>query len=143
MALTSRKREMHTKMINAARIGAFLYVIWGALHLLAAFGIYKLALTLPDGLARGRLVQGAFDLGVFALQAIAVAVILNWRNNHTGYWFNAVVVGIVDLAFIVLLIVPGYVAASLAAFAGPAIYVIATIFSTVGVLRKREGVVVP
>lgn len=127
---------MNGEINTAARIGASLYVIWGLLHLLAAIGIYHLALTLPDGLACGRLAQGAVDLGVFALQAMAIAVMLNWRNNQIGYWLNAVVVGVVDLAFIILLIVPGHVPASLATFAGPVIYAIATIFSTVGILSK-------
>jgi hypothetical protein len=120
-----------------ARIGAALYVGWGVLHLIAARGIYELASSIPDGLARARLEQSGLDLGLFAVQAMAVAVLLNWRNDRIGYWLNIIVVGAVDLGYVVLVIVPGYVPASLIAFAGPVIYVIGAMFSTAGLLRRN------
>jgi hypothetical protein len=120
-----------------ARIGAALYVGWGVLHLIAARGIYELASSIPDGLARARLEQSGLDLGLFAVQAMAVAVLLNWRNDRIGYWLNIIVVGAVDLGYVALVIVPGYVPASLIAFAGPVIYVIGAMFSTAGLLRRN------
>jgi hypothetical protein len=116
----------------AARIGAALYVFWGILHLLAARELYSLAFTIPDGVARGRLEQAAWDLAVFAIQAIVIAAVLNWRNSVAGYWVNVITVGVVDLGFVVLLIEPGYVPATLAAFAAPIVYIIAAVFSTIG-----------
>jgi len=123
-----------------ARIGAALYVGWGVLHLIAARGIYELASSIPDGLARARLEQSGLDLGLFAVQAMAVAVLLNWRNDRIGYWLNIIVVGAVDLGYVVLVIVPGYVPASLIAFAGPVIYVIGAMFSTAGLLRRNLAI---
>jgi hypothetical protein len=120
-----------------ARIGAALYVGWGVLHLIAARGIYELASSIPDGLARARLEQSGLDLGLFAVQAMAVAILLNWRNDRIGYWLNIIVVGAVDLGYVALVIVPGYVPASLIAFAGPVIYVIGAMFSTAGLLRRN------
>ena len=120
-----------------ARIGAALYVGWAVLHLIAARGIYELASSIPDGPAHARLEQGGLDLGLFAIQAMAVAALLNWRNDRIGYWLNIVVVGAVDLGYVVLLVVPGYVPASLTAFAGPIIYVIGAMCSTAGLLRRN------
>jgi len=123
-----------------ARVGAALYVGWGVLHLIAARGIYELASSIPDGLAHARLKQGGLDLGLFAVQAMAVAVVLNWRNDRIGYWLNIIVVGAVDLGYVVLVIVPGYVPASLIPFAGPIIYVIGAMFSTAGLLRRNLAI---
>jgi hypothetical protein len=123
-----------------ARIGAALYVGWGALHLIAARGIYELASSIPDGLVRARLEQGGLDLGLFAVQAMGVAVLLNWRNDRIGYWLNITVVAAVDLGYVVLVIVPGHVPASLIAFAGPLIYVIGAMFSTAGLQRRNLAI---
>ena len=41
----------------AAKIGGVLYVVWGALHLIAAWGIHVLAASVPSGLTYGRLEQ--------------------------------------------------------------------------------------
>jgi hypothetical protein len=77
------------------------------------------------------------DLGLFAVQAMAVAILLNWRNDWIGYWINIIVVGAVDLGYVVLVIVPGHVPVSLIAFAGPIIYLIGAMFSTAGMLRRN------
>jgi hypothetical protein len=122
--------------VLAARLATAFYVGWGLLHLIAARGIYDLASTVPEGLARARLEQGAWNLALFALQAMAVATLLNWHNNRIGYWLNIIIVGVVDLLYVLLLIVPGYIPASLAAWAGPITYLIAATFSTAGFLRR-------
>ena len=129
---------MHPTSNHLARIGAILFVVWGLLHLVAAHGIYQLASTFRSDLPNGRLVQAAWNLAVFSLQAMVIAVLLNWRNNTIGYWCNVIVVGIVDAGFVLLLIVPGYVAPSAAAFAGPVIYVVAATFSTLGYLHRSR-----
>src|SRR5258707_1080342 len=132
--------ERSASKVPPARIGAVLYVVWGLLHLMAARGLHNLAPAIPEGLARGRVEQAAWNLAVFALQAMVVAVLLNWRNDRIGYWLNIIVVGIVDLGYFVLVIVPGYVPASLIAFAGPIIYVIGAMFSTAGLLRRNLAI---
>jgi len=76
--------------------------------------------------------QASWNLAVFALFAIALGVSLNWRNDKAGYWINLVVVAVVDLGFVLLIVVPGYVPVSVGSFAGPIVYVVAAIFSTVG-----------
>ncbi|QQN62298.1 hypothetical protein JIR23_22270 [Bradyrhizobium diazoefficiens] len=122
-----------------ARIGAALYVIWGVLHLLASWGIHALAATIPSGLAYARMEQAAWNLAVFAVLAIVLALALNWRNDRIGYWINLIVVGVVDLGFVVLIVMPGYVPASLTSLAGPILFVIAATFSTIGLRSARPN----
>ena len=116
----------------AAKIGGALYVAWGALHLVAAWGIHVLAVSLPPGISYGRMEQASWNLAVFALFAMAVGISLNWRNDKAGYWINLVVVAVVDLGFVLLIVVPGYVPVSVGSLAGPIVYVAAAIFSTLG-----------
>ncbi len=135
--ITRNQADRLSLHLLLARIGATLYVGWGVLHLIAARGIYELASSIPNGLAHARLEQGGLDLGLLAVQAMAVAVLLNWRNDRIGYWLNIIVIGAVDLGYVGLLIVPGYVPATLITFAGPIAYVIAATFSTAGLLRRN------
>lgn len=116
----------------AAKIGGAVYVAWGVLHLVAAWGIHVLAASLPPGIAYGRMEQACWHLVIFALLTMALGISLNWRNDKAGYWINLVVVAAVDLGFILLLVVPGYIAASVGSLAGPIVYVVAAVFSTIG-----------
>jgi hypothetical protein len=122
----------------AAKIGAILYVVWGTLHLLAAWGIHVLAASLPTGMAYGRMEQAAWNLALFALLAMVLGISLNWRNDKLGYWINLIVVAVVDVGFIIFIVVPGYVPASVASLAGPIVYVASAIFSTVGRMSSRH-----
>jgi uncharacterized membrane protein YhiD involved in acid resistance len=76
--------------------------------------------------------QASWNLAVFALLAMALGVSLNWRNDKAGYWINLVVVAVVDLGFVLLIVIPGYVQVSVGALAGPIVYIVAAIFSTIG-----------
>ena len=124
--------ESHSEGNIAAKIGGALYVAWGALHLVAAWGIRVLAVSLPPGISYGRMEQASWNLAVFALLAMALGVSLNWRNDKAGYWINLVVVAVVDLGFVLLIVIPGYVQVSVGALAGPIVYIVAAIFSTIG-----------
>jgi hypothetical protein len=72
------------------------------------------------------------NLAVFALLAMALGVSLNWRNDKAGYCINLVVVAVVDLGFVLLIVIPGYLQVSVGALAGPIVYIVAAIFSTIG-----------
>ena len=91
-----------------AKLGAALYVCWGLLHFTAAYSVYKLAQNSPPTVAQGRLMQTAFYLAAFAATAIVLALTRNWRNDRLGFWLNGVVVGIADIPFILIVLVPGY-----------------------------------
>ena len=66
------------------------------------------------------------------------AVLLNWKNSRLGYWLNLVVVSAADIGFIVTVLMPGYVPLVPGAL-GPFLWVVAILFSTLGILSaKRE-----
>jgi hypothetical protein len=123
----------------AAKIGGALYVVWGVLHLVAAWGIHVLAASLPPGVAYGRMEQAGWHLAVFALLAMALGVSLNWRDDRAGYWINLIVVAAVDMGFVLILVVPGFIPVSAGSLAGPAVFVIAAVFSTIGRLSPDVG----
>ena len=119
-----------------ARLGAVAYVLWGLLHIQAARLVYMLGNSLEPGMVQGRIYQDAFNLLFFALFAIVVAVALNWKNSRPGYWLNLVVVSAADIGFILYLLVPGHVPL-IPGGAGPLLWIIAVIFSTLGIMRAR------
>ena len=117
------------------QIGALFYVAWGILHLNAAFLVYKLANRQPAGMLRGRVVQAAWNLAFFALAAIAVAVVFNWFNSPLGFWLNLTLTSVTDVGFILFIILPGYLPLW-PGLLGPALWVLALIFSTLGQLAR-------
>jgi hypothetical protein len=145
-------------MKHAHRIGAVFYILWGIFH--AYIGVLLLqkvftegthgtlvaianALppdqipTINNGVMNGVLEHYSWNLVWFGAYAIVVALFLNWRNSAVGYWFNLVVVSLTDLGFIAGIVVPGYI--TLAAGAtGPALWVLAAIFTSLGRLTSRQ-----
>ena len=115
------------------QIGAVLYVAWGLLHLLAAYQVYKLGSGTPAGMVQGRLYQSAWNLASFAVFVSVVAVVYNWHNSPLGYWLNLTAASVTDVGFIVFILAPGYVPVR-AGSLGPALWLLATLFSTLGVL---------
>ena len=68
---------------------------------------------------------------------LAVGVRLNWFNNLTGYWLNISVAGAADLGLIIFLLLPGYMALS-DGWPGPLLWLLAAIFSTIGLLNRNS-----
>jgi hypothetical protein len=133
----------------AAKLGAVLYVLWGLLHFTAAYGVFRLAQNSQAGMVQGRLMQTAFYLAAFATAAIIVAMTLNWRNDRLGFWINAVMVGIVDIPFILFVLVPGY-APLWPGSLGPVLWIAALFFSAVArasltpaLTARPDGIVHP
>jgi len=119
-----------------AKVGAAAYVMWGILHIQAARLVFLLGDSLDPGMVQGRLYQDAFSLLFFAIFGIAVAVWLNWRNSRLGYWLNLVVISAADIGFIVYVLLPGYVPLVPGGL-GPLLWVVAIIFSTLGILKSK------
>ncbi len=120
-----------------AKLGAVTYVLWGLLHIQAARLVYVLGQTLEPGMIQGRIFQDAWNLLFFALFGIVVAIFLNWKNSLLGYWINLVVVSAADLGFIVAILVPGYVPL-VPGVLGPLLWLLALLFSTLGILNSRR-----
>jgi hypothetical protein len=91
-----------------ATLSAVLYVVWGLLHLQAAYAVYRLGSTLEAGMLQGRMVQHAWNLLFASLAAIFVAITMNSRNSRAGYWINTFLVGLVDMGFVLFVLIPGY-----------------------------------
>ncbi len=118
-----------------AKVGAFFYVVWGLLHIKAALDEFALGASLEAGLVQGKINQGAWDLLVFALAAIAIAVLLNWKNSSTGYWANLLLVSAADIGFIIFVLLPGHIDL-FPGVLGPVFWFAALISSTLGYLQK-------
>ena len=119
-----------------AKVGAAAYVMWGILHIQAARLVFLLGDSLEPGMVQGRIYQDAFSLLFFAIFGIAVAVWLNWRSSRLGYWLNLVVISAADIGFIVYVLLPGYVPLVPGGL-GPLLWVVAIIFSTLGILKSK------
>jgi hypothetical protein len=115
------------------QIGALLYLAWSLLHLQAAHRVYRLGASQPAGMVRGRLYQGAWHLAYFAVFVGVVAVVYNWHNDPLGYWLNLITASVTDVGFVVLLVAPRFVPAW-PGLLGPALWILAVIVSTLGLL---------
>lgn len=113
------------------RIGAICYVIWGLLHIVAAYRIYELGLSQDPTIVQGRLYQGSWNMLYLAVLSIVIAVAFNWKNSWGGYWLNLITISVVDIGFIVLLLLPGYSTDIL----GPIMWILGAIFTTIGILK--------
>jgi len=120
-----------------ARIGAITYVLWGFLHIQAARMVYMLGNSLEPGMVQGRIYQDAYSLLFFALFGMVVAVVYNWKNSLPGYWLNLVVVSAADIGFIIYVLMPGY-APLVPGGLGPLLWILAVIFSTLGIRKSSD-----
>jgi hypothetical protein len=115
-----------------AKLGAIFYILWGLLHLKAAHAVYSLASSLDAGMVQARLLQDSSFMLMVSVLAIWVAATRNWKNDRTGYLINLVAVSAVDIFFIILIVMPGYLPVKIAA-GGPVLWVLALIFSTLAI----------
>ncbi len=115
-----------------AKIGAVSYVIWGLLHIVAAYDEFTLGASLERGLVQGKINQGAWDLLFFAFFGIAVAIKYNWKNGILGYWLNLIVISAADIGFIIFVLLPGHVAV-FPGILGPVFWITGAVFSSLGI----------
>ena len=87
--------------------GAICYLLWGLLHIYAAWLSYTLADGSTDSFVGSKLQQNGWNLAFISLVCIYVALRLNWRNSRLGFWINAIMVSATDIGFIVLILLPG------------------------------------
>lgn len=125
-------------LVMTQKLGAIMYVIWGVLHLKAAQLTWTLGSSLDAGLVQARVQQGAFNLLFFALAAIGIAVLLNWKNDKFGYWANLIMVSVVDIGFIWLVLAPGWIPL-FPGVLGPVFWVLAAVFSTVAYRQRAQA----
>jgi fumarate reductase subunit D len=81
-------------------VGAICYVLWGCLHLQAAYAVYRVGAALEPGMAQGRVFQDAWNLLFFGVTVIVVALTLNIRNSAWDYWINLGVLALANTGLI-------------------------------------------
>jgi hypothetical protein len=120
------------------KIGAIFYVIWGLVHINAAYALLKLGQSVDPSLVQARVFQDAWNILVGAIAVIIVGVTMNWHNSRTGFWINLTVVSLLDIPFVLFVIVPGY-APLWPGLQGPIAWAIAAVFSAVGLAGRKAG----
>lgn len=122
--------------INARTVSVALYVLWGLLHM--GLGVSMVVSDLSDGAPTNELAAESLlyfiAVTVLGAQAIYVAIMLNRHTSPAGFWLNTVVLGIVDVAFVGYLVLPGHVDL-VGGLAGPVIWLTATICAAVALKR--------
>ncbi|WP_198681172.1 hypothetical protein [Lentzea terrae] len=118
--------------INARTASVALYVLWGLLHM--GLGASMVVSDLSDGAPTNELAAESLlyfvAVTVLGAQAIFVALTLNRVNSPVGFWLNTVVLGVVDVAFVVYHVLPGHVDL-VGGLVGPVIWLAATICAAV------------
>ena len=111
--------------INALKISAVLWVIWGLVHALAGFIVLSSDTAggfqaIADGIdpssleadyhaaVGGILNQHGWNLGWFGF-ATFIGAIFIWRQNITAIWVTGMVGGLADLGYLFFVDLPGYV----------------------------------
>lgn len=120
-----------------AKIGAALYMLWGILHVFAAYKVVILAQTLEQGMVQGRLYQDTWNLLFFALFGMVVAILYNWENSKLGYYLNLIVVSVGDIGFILTILLPGYLPL-FPGLMGPILWLLALTFSTIAIIKVKN-----
>ncbi|MFS8104709.1 hypothetical protein LFM09_47170 [Lentzea alba] len=108
-----------------------LYVLWGLLHMgLGASMVFTdLAGGAPATETAAESLLYFIAVTVLGAQAIFVALTLNRVNSPAGFWLNTLVLGVIDVAFLVYLVLPGHVDL-FGGLAGPIIWLAATVCAT-------------
>ncbi|EDX83002.1 hypothetical protein S7335_383 [Synechococcus sp. PCC 7335] len=120
------------------KVGAITYILWGLWHLRVVACLWQFGATLAEPAGVGvRLQQGAFHILFFAVCAIAVGF-LNWRNSRIGYWINLFAITWTEIGLFLLFILPGTFPWLPTGWVGPALWVVAVVFTTLGLLRNSQ-----
>lgn len=121
-----------------AKAGAVVYVLWGLLHLKAAQMMFVLGESLEPGMVQARIFQNGWNLLIFAVFGMVIAVAMNWKNSPTGYWLNLCVISAADIGFIYFVLMPGY-APMMPGVLGPILWIVALGLTTGAYLKARSG----
>ena len=147
------EQDTRKKALKFARIGAIFYILWGVLHVLAAFYILPPATEgLEPSATLGRVQQNSVLMGTIGIATVWIAISKNWRNDRFlmqslmgetpktalhrfGFWLNLFLVSATDLAFIFFVLIPGWEPLPLGLI-GPSLWILATITSSIGIKAK-------
>lgn len=111
--------------INALKVSAVLWIIWGLVHALAGVIVLSSDATggfqaIADGIepskleaeyhvaVGGILNQHGWNLGWFGVATLVGAVFI-WKQNVTAIWVTGMIGGLADLGYLFFVDLPGYV----------------------------------
>jgi hypothetical protein len=130
--------QEHSSVTKLSVAGAICYALWGCLHLQAAYLVFRVGAALEPGMVQGRVFQDAWSLLFFGVTAIAVALILNIRNNAWGYWINLWILALADTGLIFFILIPGHMPLW-PGIAGPALWIAGFILTTLAYVRAAPA----
>jgi hypothetical protein len=149
----------------AAKVGAWLFVLWGILHIWVGYeGIYQYLANGTPGLwnmllggdhapranfvhatdavtlfAQGQLILNfCIDVGGYGVLGLAVAWLILNRASWPAYFIGVFVIGIADLAFLFAMVVPGVIELNAGSVGGPVIWFLAIIATPFGMPALRN-----
>jgi len=164
---TTMERTNQTASDRAAKIGAMLFALWGVLHLWVGYeGVHQYlgggAPGLWKMLTRGRnaphdafqhatdamtanvhahlILNFCLDVAGYGVLGFFVAWMIWKRASWTGYLIGLVVIGIGDLAFLFVQVVPGIIELNAGTIGGPVLWFLAVAITPFGLpsLRRRQ-----
>lgn len=150
----------------AAKVGAWLFVLWGVLHIWVGYeGIHQYLSNGTPGLwnivvggvnaprsafvhtsdaitafAQGQLLLNfCIDVGGYGVLGLSVAWLILNRASWAAYFIGLFVIGICDLTFLFSLVTSGVIELSAGSVGGPVIWFLAVIVTPFGMpaLRNR------
>lgn len=150
----------------AAKLGAWLFVVWGILHIWVGYeGIHQYLTNGTHGLwnivvggskapraafahttdaitdfAQGQLLLNfCIDVAGYGVLGLVVAWLILNRASWAAYFIGLFVIGICDLTFLFSLVTSGVIELSAGTIGGPVIWFLAVIATPIGMpsLRKK------
>ncbi len=119
-----------------SKVGATFYLLWALLQLYVAYKLLMMGGGLEVPEVGARISQLAAYIGAAGL-FVAAFSFDNWRNTKLGYWANLAIVSAFDIGyilFVVLVIDMPFIEAWL----GPALWLLALLFSSLGYFFSSE-----
>lgn len=157
--------DAHPSLGPAAKVGAWLFVLWGLLHIwVGAEGVHQYltggTTALWNMLIGGRAVPRAafvhatdpvtlfaqgqlilnfcIDVGGYGVLGFFVAWLIFMRASWVGYLLGLVVIGMCDLAFLFALVVSGVIELNAGTVGGPVIWFLAIVATPFGMPSLRN-----
>ncbi len=151
---------MSTSPNRFIKSSVVMFILWGILHILVGvLAVVAYATQGPIGiftaygatlgpreagdtlmLAANIALEFSIILAGYGVLSVWAAVVM-YRGNALGFWLNTVLLGIVDVAFVYALMLPGYIPLDQGIW-GPVLYVLGVSFGALG-LKRSAGLPPP
>jgi len=150
----------------AAKVGAWLFVLWGVLHVWVGYeGIHQYLSNGTPGLwntvvgginaprtayvhasdaitafAQGQLLLNfCIDVGGYGILALTVAWLILNRASWPAYFIGVFIIGIADLTFLFAMVTSGVIELNAGTVSGPVIWFLAIIMTPFGMPSLRNN----